>query len=136
MRAVNAETELEEFSYDEDDKKANKKSKMKSLLRRMNKNDRDEDDDAKGLPKKFRSFQALWFHLIMTMIGGYTGVMFTSWIQISVSNVQNNSEIVDDVSIWVRSIALFLGLLYSILKNIRLQWGSDPKEDDEEENDE
>lgn len=85
----------------------------------------EDEPREKGLPKKYKSRQALWFHCIMVLFSCYAGVMFTSWIHISVSNVQQGSAIVDDLSIWVRSIATLLVILYAILKLIRSQWNSE-----------
>lgn len=70
---------------------------------------------------KFRSKQAFFFHLLMSLFGAYTAVIFTSWIHITVADISTGTEVYDNTSIWARFVAVTFGILFSMVKVFRAQ---------------
>lgn len=70
---------------------------------------------------KFRSKQAFFFHLLMSLFGAYTAVIFTSWIHITVNDITIGNEVYDNTSIWARFVAVTFGILFSMVKVFRAQ---------------
>ena len=71
---------------------------------------------------RFRSRQAFFFHLFMTMLGAYTAVIFTSWIHITIDDINTGTETYDNTSIWARFIAVTLGVTFSSVKVFRAHY--------------
>lgn len=71
---------------------------------------------------EFRSRQAMFFHLLLTLFGIYTAVVFTSWVNISVNDIEVGTEAYDNYSVWLRFIALALGICFSMVKVFRAHY--------------
>lgn len=71
---------------------------------------------------KFRSKQAFFFHLLMTLLGAYCAVIFTSWINITVSDIRTGTESYDNTSIWARFVGITLGVIFSSVKVFRAHY--------------
>ena len=91
---------------------------------------------------RFRSKQAFFFHLLMSLFGAYTAVIFTSWIHITIDDVTTGADVYDNTSLWSRFIGILLGILLSMIKVFRahhhyskLREDQDAFRSDEESND-
>ena len=71
---------------------------------------------------RFRSKQAFYFNLLMSMFGAYSAMILTSWIQLTIDDVTTGALVYDNTSIWVRFIALALGLAVSSVKVFRAHY--------------
>ena len=80
-------------------------------------------ENGTNILKSYRSHQAFWFHAVMALFSCYAGVMFIGWIHIDVNqNIISELPKIDDVSIWVRFIALTLSLLSIIFKSVKTDY--------------
>lgn len=82
---------------------------------------------------KFRSKQAFFFHSVMTLFGAYTAVIFTSWIHITINDIQTGTETYDNSSIWARFVAIALGVIFSSVKVFRAHYHFSRLEEETEE---
>lgn len=82
---------------------------------------------------RFRSRQAFFFHLLMTLLGAYTAVIFTSWIHITIDDIQTGTESYDNTSIWARFAAIALGIILSSVKVFRAHYHITRQEEESED---
>ncbi len=79
-----------------------------------------DDFDPKRV--RFRSRQAFFFNLIMAGLGIYTAVIFTSWIHVTVDDIETGTEVYDNTSIWARFIGIVFGIMFSAVKVFRAHY--------------
>jgi hypothetical protein len=91
----------------------------KNVVRKMAAGSLRIPDDFDPTRVRFRSKQAFFFHLLLTLFGAYTAVIFTSWIHITIDDIQTGAEAYDNTSIWARFFAVALGVMFSAVKVFR-----------------
>lgn len=79
-------------------------------------------DDFDRSRVRFRSRQAFFFNLLMSGFGIYTAVIFTSWIHITVDDIETGAEVYDNSSIWARFIGIVFGIMFSAVKVFRAHY--------------
>lgn len=74
-----------------------------------------------GVRKSYRSFQAFFFLMALSLFSCFAGVMFIGWIHINLDADTSDTGVaaIDDASIWVRSVAIFVALLVVAVKAVR-----------------
>lgn len=78
------------------------------------------DIDGGHVRKTYRSLQAFFFHMSMSLFSCYIGAMLIGWIHINLDADLTNSGVgfIDDASVWARFAAMLFGLISVTFKAI------------------